>query len=118
MARTHVFLVGLGVGDCSLHVGQRQHEAAGEHLGFDIGILAGEETEALPDRGGMVCKLAPDDLADTPAASPAPSSWRSNMPTRETLAARFAACWLPDEVIIYIGLWSRSLRERVREYYV
>jgi hypothetical protein len=42
------------------------------------------------------------------------------VPTRETLAARFAACWLPDEVIVYIGLSSRPLRKRVRvrEYYV
>jgi hypothetical protein len=39
-------------------------------------------------------------------------------PTREALAARFAACWLPDEVIVYIGLSSRPLRERLREYYV
>jgi hypothetical protein len=72
VARTHVFLVGLNVGDCGLHVGQRRHEASGEHLGFDLDLLAGEETEALPDRGGMACKLAPDGLADTLGASVRP----------------------------------------------
>jgi hypothetical protein len=39
-------------------------------------------------------------------------------PTRATLAARLAACWLPDEVVVYIGLSSRPLRQRVHEYYV
>lgn len=38
--------------------------------------------------------------------------------THDALAARFAACWLPDEVVVYIGLSSRPLRQRVREYYV
>jgi hypothetical protein len=39
-------------------------------------------------------------------------------PTRATLAARLAACWLPDEVVVYIGLTSRPLGKRVHEYYV
>jgi hypothetical protein len=38
--------------------------------------------------------------------------------TRATLAARLAACWLPDEVVVYVGLSSRPLAKRVREYYV
>jgi len=38
--------------------------------------------------------------------------------TSDRLAARFAACWLPDEVVVYIGLSSRPLRRRLREYYV
>lgn len=38
--------------------------------------------------------------------------------TRATLAARLAACWLPDEVVVYIGLSSRPLAKRVSEYYV
>lgn len=37
--------------------------------------------------------------------------------TRPVLAARLASCWLPDEVIVYIGLSSRPLRKRVYEYY-
>lgn len=38
--------------------------------------------------------------------------------TLAALAARLAACWLPDEVVVYVGLSSRPLKRRVREYYV
>lgn len=33
------------------------------------------------------------------------------------LAERLAACWLPDEPVIYIGMASRSVARRVGEYY-
>jgi hypothetical protein len=39
-------------------------------------------------------------------------------PTREMLAVRLAALWLPDEVVVYIGLSSRPLATRVHEYYI
>jgi hypothetical protein len=38
--------------------------------------------------------------------------------TRDALAARLAGLWLADEVVAYVGLSSRSLKRRVREYYV
>lgn len=38
-------------------------------------------------------------------------------PTRAELAERVKAFWLPDEVILYIGLSTRPLRRRVNEYY-
>jgi hypothetical protein len=36
---------------------------------------------------------------------------------RSTLAARLAACWLGDEVVVYVGRSGRPLRKRLREYY-
>jgi hypothetical protein len=38
-------------------------------------------------------------------------------PTEAELARRLAAFWLPDEVILYIGLAGTSLRTRLRQYY-
>jgi hypothetical protein len=38
-------------------------------------------------------------------------------PTVAELATRMAGFWLPDEVILYIGLAGASLRSRVRQYY-
>ncbi len=38
-------------------------------------------------------------------------------PSTETLSARLAEFWLPDEPILYIGLASRSVAARVRQYY-
>jgi hypothetical protein len=37
--------------------------------------------------------------------------------SQATLAARLAACWLPDEPIVYIGKASRSVAGRVSAYY-
>jgi len=34
-------------------------------------------------------------------------------PDADELGARLASCWLPDEVILYIGLAGTSLRRRV-----
>lgn len=39
------------------------------------------------------------------------------VPTRAELAARLAACWLPDEAVVYIGCSKRPLVKRVGEYY-
>jgi hypothetical protein len=38
-------------------------------------------------------------------------------PTAARLADRIASFWLPDEVIVYIGLAGSSLQSRVRQYY-
>lgn len=38
-------------------------------------------------------------------------------PSAEGLGRRLAACWLADEVVLYIGLAGRSVRGRVGEYY-
>lgn len=38
-------------------------------------------------------------------------------PTHAELAARLARFWLPDEVLLYIGLAGTSLRDRVNAYY-
>lgn len=38
-------------------------------------------------------------------------------PAAEELVARIASFWLPDEVILYIGLAGSSLATRVRQYY-
>ncbi len=37
--------------------------------------------------------------------------------SRATLAARLGSCWLPDEPVLYIGMASRSVAERVSDYY-
>jgi hypothetical protein len=41
----------------------------------------------------------------------------SERPSAAALQRRIAAFWLPDEVVLYIGLSSRPLVTRVREYY-
>ena len=38
-------------------------------------------------------------------------------PTVGTLSKRLAACWLPDETVLYIGLAGTSLQRRVGQYY-
>lgn len=38
-------------------------------------------------------------------------------PDADALVERVSAFWLPDEVILYIGLAGTSLRTRVRQYY-
>ena len=38
-------------------------------------------------------------------------------PDAGTLGDRVSAFWLPDEVILYIGLAGTSVRKRVRQYY-
>ena len=38
-------------------------------------------------------------------------------PTRQQVAQRLEQFWLPDEVVLYIGRTSRSLRTRLKEYY-
>ena len=37
-------------------------------------------------------------------------------PSPDTLARRLAGFWLPDEVVLYVGLSSRPVRTRLREY--
>jgi hypothetical protein len=37
--------------------------------------------------------------------------------TAQTLAARIARFWFPDEVVLYVGLAGTSVRKRVGEYY-
>ena len=39
-------------------------------------------------------------------------------PSAEVLAERLAAFWLPDEVVLYIGLAGTSLAKRVGQYYL
>lgn len=38
-------------------------------------------------------------------------------PTAEELAEQIGRFWLPDEPVLYIGLASRSVAKRVKEYY-
>jgi hypothetical protein len=38
-------------------------------------------------------------------------------PSPQALAARLVAFWLPDEVVLYVGLAGTSVRKRVRQYY-
>ena len=38
-------------------------------------------------------------------------------PTVATLSKRLAACWLPDETVLYVGLAGTSLQRRVGQYY-
>ena len=38
-------------------------------------------------------------------------------PDVEQLAARLAACWLPDEPVLYIGMTDATVRKRVTAYY-
>lgn len=38
-------------------------------------------------------------------------------PSAAQLSARLQAFWLPDEVVLYIGLAGASLRKRVGQYY-
>ncbi len=38
-------------------------------------------------------------------------------PTADILATRLSQFWFPDETILYIGKASRSVRQRVRQYY-
>ncbi len=38
-------------------------------------------------------------------------------PAEADLAARLAACWLADEVVVYVGLAGTSLARRVRDFY-
>jgi hypothetical protein len=38
-------------------------------------------------------------------------------PSAAQLAERLGAFWLPDEVVLYIGLAGQPLRRRVRQYY-
>jgi hypothetical protein len=38
-------------------------------------------------------------------------------PTLGTLCERLAACWLPDETVLYIGRAGTSLQRRIGQYY-
>jgi hypothetical protein len=38
-------------------------------------------------------------------------------PDADELATRIASFWLPDEVVLYVGLAGQPLRTRVRQYY-
>lgn len=40
-----------------------------------------------------------------------------NRPSARQLAARLRALWLPEEVVLYVGLAGTSVRKRVRQYY-
>lgn len=65
-------------------------------------------------------------LAVAPLSTPALETWLEarpelqldgKRPTVAELAARIASFWLPDEVILYIGLAGSSLQSRVRQYF-
>jgi hypothetical protein len=65
-------------------------------------------------------------LASCPLSEPAVRKWlRARLelavdgerPTRRELEARIASCWLPQEVVLYIGKAGGSLRHRVGAYY-
>jgi hypothetical protein len=58
-----------------------------------------------PKAVGLVLKTRPELLLD------------GRRPTVEALAERIASFWLPDEVILYIGLAGTSLQTRVNQYY-
>lgn len=65
-------------------------------------------------------------LSTAPISNESIQAWISNRPELtldrarplpSELAARLSRFWLPDEVILYIGLARTSVRTRVRQYY-
>lgn len=82
--------------------------------------------------GIYVVSLSPDTTAGVPVLPEAPISVASVQkllearpelllqgvrPSPEALAERVAGFWLPDEVILYIGLAGTSVANRIRQYY-
>ena len=90
--------------------------------------------ESVPERGAGVYLVAlTKELGSTDAALPTapidPARVKTLLrarpelqmdgrrPTAKELADRVVASWLPDEVVVYIGLAGTSLRSRVGQYY-
>ena len=73
----------------------------------DANALVGTLAEAPVDRQALERLLLarPELCVDGAPAS------------TDVLAARLSAFWLPDEVVLYIGLAGTSVRGRVRQYY-
>jgi hypothetical protein len=95
------------------------------------GVIAWGETVPEPGPGVYVISLSEDADADAPSSLACPISFPAiqdwlnvrpelrldgRRPSVPELAARIAAFWVPDEVILYIGLAGTSLRARVRQY--
>lgn len=62
------------------------------------------------------CPLRPAAIQELLRVSPG-VQLDCRVPSAGDLAQRISAFWLPDEVVLYIGLASTSLRKRVRQYY-
>lgn len=90
--------------------------------------------EALPDAPGVyvvalgrATRSRAAALADCPVSLPVIDAWihrrgdamtlDGNPPTAADVARRMQECWLPDEVILYIGKADTSLLNRVGAYY-
>jgi hypothetical protein len=57
------------------------------------------------ERADSLLRVRPELLVD------------SSRPSKEELAERLRALWLPDEVVLYIGQTSQAIRKRVTQYY-
>jgi hypothetical protein len=64
----------------------------------------------------LLCPVSPEALDELLEVRPE-LRLDGGRPNRDTLGQRLEALWLPDEVIVYIGLAGTSLRSRVRGYY-
>ena len=93
----------------------------------DWGIRASERGSgvyavALTDRVDSLTEALPEPPL-SPAAAEHLLAVRPELrvdggrPRAAELCARIASFWLPDEVIVYIGLASRSVASRVSAYY-
>lgn len=86
----------------------------------------------LDSPGVYVVALTEDALSPAGALQDAPIDARAlerllaarpelrldgNRPSARQLAARLRAFWLPEEVVLYVGLAGTSVRKRVRQYY-
>jgi hypothetical protein len=87
--------------------------AGDERSGVYVVALT-DERDSL-DRTLRVAPIADAELAELLAVRPE-LTLDGKRPTVPELEARLGAFWLPDEVIVYIGL-ATSLRSRVRSFY-
>lgn len=103
--------------------------AAGLHPG---GVVRWLEHVPEPRPGVYVVAMTSDPKSDTPTFDACPLSETAlgellatrpeltvdgDRPDPASLGTRLAAFWLPDEVVLYVGLAGTSLATRVDQYY-
>ena len=80
-------------------------------------VVALSKSAETPTGTFSACPLAEPALEEILAVRPE-LRIDGARPTLRDLALRLQALWLPDEVVLYVGLAGTSLRSRVRQYYV
>lgn len=86
---------------------------------MSTGVYVVALTSAADARDGMYPDAPVDGSALDELCAVCPTLTLDGMrrPAREQLAERIGSYWLPDEVVLYIGLARQPLRTRVRQYY-